>query len=111
LISLDMQAWHGSCFCFQATANPESTMSLSTQLARGTLALPMLVLFGLLALVAFRGNEVRGYVPPPPAVIVLRAVEAGACASLPRAPMLLAQAPADLGPLAQRTSLALSCRA
>ncbi|MEO8161212.1 MAG: hypothetical protein ABI588_07315 [Arenimonas sp.] len=89
-------------------------MSLSTQLARGTLALPMLVLFGALALAADPTAEAQP-LSAPPATLVLHAVEAGTCASLPRSTMLLALAPADLGPLvaqrALRASLAASCRA
>ena len=97
-------------------------MSLSTQLTRGTLALPMLVLFGVLALVC--GEPVDASIPEAtvaPATqaandareetllagrrLVLDAREGG-CSTHVRPAMLLA--PGDLGPLAQRQG---SCRA
>jgi hypothetical protein len=99
-------------------------MSLSTQLTRGTLALPMLVLFGVLALVC--GEPVDASIPEAAAapagqsrndsredvlvagrrlVLEARNAEAGCNAHL-RPAMLLA--PADLGPIAQRQG---SCRA
>jgi len=106
-------------------AVPESTMSLSTQLTRGTLALPMLVLFGVLALVC--GEPVDASIPEPvaaPAIqgatstredvvlagrqLVLEARNADAgCSAHIRPAMLLA--PGDLGPLAQRQGF--GCRA
>jgi hypothetical protein len=97
-------------------------MSLSTQLTRGTLALPMLVLFGVLALVC--GEPVDALVPEATAApatqgandsrgetvlaghrLVLEAREGG-CGTRLRPAMLLA--PGDLGPLAQRQG---NCRA
>jgi hypothetical protein len=97
-------------------------MSLSTQLTRGTLALPMLVLFGVLALVC--GEPVDASIPEAAAIpasqgandpredailaghrLVLEAREGG-CSTHVRPAMLLA--PADLGPLAQRQG---GCRA
>jgi hypothetical protein len=98
-------------------------MSLSTQLTRGTLALPMLALFGVLALVAGHSAEAETYQPAVPAVHVeseARALsgteapllfearaEAG-CGAHARPQLLLAQAPGDLGPIAQRQASA--CR-
>lgn len=91
-------------------------MSLSTQLTRGTLALPMLVLFGVLALVC--GEPVDASIPEATVIpaaqgasdgraelvlagrqLVLDARE-GNCATHLRPAMLLA--PGDLGPIAQR---------
>lgn len=43
-------------------------MSLSTQLTRGTLALPMLALFGALALVANQSADAQGVLPKAPVV-------------------------------------------
>ena len=97
-------------------------MSLSTQLTRGTLALPMLALFGVLALLAGRAAEAEALVPKELAVPAIEAeipvrelkIEAGrelvlearsadiACGAHSRPQLLLAQAPADLGRLAQR---------
>ena len=82
-------------------------MSLSTQLHRGTLALPMLLLFAALALVA---NEDVGAKPQTEATPVVFAhatasVEASACT---HASLLLGNAPADLAPLAQHAG---ACRA
>jgi hypothetical protein len=86
-------------------------MSMSTQLHRGTLALPMLLLFAALALVA---NEElpapKAPIQPAPveAVALARSLApAGHCA-LPRPGLLLGHAPADLASLAPRT--AGSCR-
>ena len=97
-------------------------MSLSTQLTRGTLALPLLVLFGALALAAGEPVDAHPAVPRelPPVeasaanaqrqqmiavgrrlVIETRAGETG-CGAHPRPQLLLAQAPGDLGPIAQR---------
>ena len=89
-------------------------MSLTTQLTRGTLALPMLVLFGVLALVS--GEPADASRPEAQArgetiaagrrlVFEARNAEAGCSAQL-RPAMLLA--PADLGPIAQRQG---ACRA
>ena len=106
-------------------------MSLSTQLTRGTLALPMLALFGVLALVAGRSVEVRasnGISLPAievetesqaearelavaqgqRLVLEMRSAEAN-CGAHARPQMLLANAPGDLGPIAQRQGSA--CRA
>ena len=101
-------------------------MSLSTQLTRGTLALPMLALFGMLALAAGQAADAEAHAPTLPPVaqpsatvsrielaqsrelqLVLR--EAGRCGAHARPQLLLAQAPADLGPIAQRQAGA--CRA
>ena len=70
-------------------------MSLSTQLHRGTLALPMLVLFAVLALVANEEIDETQAAPAPNAVTIIHAVDANAC-SLPRSGLLLATTPADL---------------
>ena len=99
-------------------------MSLSTQLTRGTLALPMLVLFGVLALVC--NEPVDASIPEAtsaPAtqgsnldrdakllagrrlVLEARNAEAG-CSTHLRPAMLLA--PGDLGAIAQRQ---VACRA
>ena len=96
-------------------------MSLSTQLTRGTLALPMLVLFGVLALVC--GEPVDASIPESTAVpatqgasdersdlilagrqLVLEARESTCTAHVRPALML---APGDLSPIAQRGA----CRA
>lgn len=76
-------------------------MTLSTQLARGTLALPMLALFAALALFANQPAEAEPYLDTHAAAMA-EAQAANACAALPRPTLLLAQAPADLGPIAQR---------
>jgi hypothetical protein len=82
-------------------------MSLSTQLTRGTLALPVLVLFGVLALVA--GEPVDASIPESqPHRLVLEARNADAGCTVPLRPALWL-APADLGPIAQRQGNA--CRA
>jgi hypothetical protein len=83
-------------------------MSLSTQLTRGTLALPMLALFGVLALVAGRSAEAQTLAAPKLA-LELHAEPAGNCGARARPALLLAQAPADLGPIAARQGP--SCRA
>jgi ferric-dicitrate binding protein FerR (iron transport regulator) len=104
-------------------------MSLSTQLTRGTLALPMLALFGVLALVAGQSVEAQGYVPQELGVPAAEAeataeprelvladgqrleLEArsgdAACGAHARPQLLLASAPGDLGPIAKGTG----CRA
>jgi len=81
-------------------------MSLSTQLTRGTLALPMLALFGVLALVANRAAEAETLAPP---TLKLEATADAPCCPHSRPQLLLAQAPADLGLFAQRQGP--SCRA
>jgi hypothetical protein len=83
-------------------------MSLSTQLTRGTLALPLMLLFGIL-----------GFVEAPRADTALVAVSATAPAQLLKAMcptdtgktrvLVLAQAPGDLGKLVVR--LHAPCRA
>jgi hypothetical protein len=74
-------------------------MSLSTQLTRGTLALPMLALFGVLALVGGRAAEAETLDVAP---LKLEArTDAPSCPGA-RPALLLAQAPADLGPIMQR---------
>ena len=83
-------------------------MSLSTQLTRGTLALPLLMLFGLL-----------GFIEAPRAETALVAASAAAPAQLLHAMcpadagktrvLVLAQAPGDLGKLVVR--LHAPCRA
>jgi hypothetical protein len=84
-------------------------MSLSTQLHRGTLALPMLLLFAALALVA---NEelATPELPVAPHSIEVVAPNANSNASLacslPRPGLLLGHAPADLAAFAPR-----ACRA
>jgi hypothetical protein len=94
---------------------PEPIMSLSTQLTRGTLALPMLALFGVLALVAGETVNAESLAPKARATaqatvaVTATAGEAAACGTHARPQLLLAQAPADLGPLAQRQSA--GCRA
>ena len=88
-------------------------MSLSTQLTRGTLALPMLALFGVLALVSGEAVKAEALAPKARATaqasVASTTVEAVACGAHARPQLLLAQAPADLGPLAQRQSV--GCRA
>ena len=99
-------------------------MSLTTQLTRGTLALPMLVLFGVLALVsgepldtaAPESGELpaaNGAAHERTEVLVagrrlVLAARAGEAACLPLRPAMLL-APADLGPIAPRQGNA--CRA
>ena len=78
-------------------------MSLSTQLVRGTLALPVLTLFALLGVVAGQVSQADP-LPPEPVAMVAR------LCSIPARPMLvLSQAPGDLGPIALRPGH--SCRA
>jgi hypothetical protein len=108
---------------------PEPAMSLSTQLNRGKFTLPLLALLGLLAFAA--GEPVDAHpelsreLPPALGVadklerklaiaegrrLVLEArVAQNACGPQARPPLLLAQAPADLGPIAQRQGT--GCRA
>ncbi len=80
-------------------------MSLSTQLARGTLALPLLAVFGLLAL----SSQLQASIEP----VALAQPEVSARLCMTGTPrehaLLLAQAPADLGPMARRWRQA--CRA
>jgi hypothetical protein len=95
-------------------ANPEPAMSLSTQLTRGTLALPMLALFGALALAANQAADASSSLPATPEAVVLHLSESGACGLVTRPALLLAQAPGDLGPIAHpplRITVAASCRA
>jgi hypothetical protein len=79
-------------------------MSLSTQLARGTLALPMLSLFALLAVAAGQSN---GALPADMAQVEMTAPSV--CSLPPKPVLVLAQAPADLGQLAIRSGH--GCRA
>jgi hypothetical protein len=82
-------------------------MSLSTQLTRGTLALPMLALFAALALAA--GPAPEAVTKSADTLLILRVGDTGNCGALARPQLLLARAPADLGPLAQRHGA--GCRA
>jgi len=82
-------------------------MSLSTQLARGNLALLMLALCALLALAAGRRAEAESAQVAEQAVGM--EINAPSCSLPPRHVLLLAQAPADLGQLANRVGH--SCRA
>ena len=90
-------------------------MSLSTQLTRGTLALPMLALFGVLALVSGEAVDAKVLTPKAGAAVpatvagTTSSVETSACGAHARPQLLLAQAPADLGPIAQRQ--VAGCRA
>jgi hypothetical protein len=86
-------------------------MSLSTQLTRGTLALPMLALFAVLALVSGEAVSARALAPEAGPAVQAQAGtgETTACGAQLRPQLLLAQAPADLGPLAQRQGA--GCRA
>ena len=68
-------------------------MSLSTQLNRGTLALPMLLLFAALALASNEQVEPQP-APQAHAVSLGRTLDPSDCNAVPR--LLLAQAPADL---------------
>lgn len=73
-------------------------MSLSTQLSRGMLALPMLAMFALLGVVAVQTAEAE-------AVQVVRVEVMSRICSAPSArsqTLVLAQAPGDLGRLAFR---------
>lgn len=71
-------------------------MSLSTQLVRGTMALPMLTLFALLGVAAVQVSHTDALPAEPVAGV------AHIC-TLPAHPLLLlSQAPADLGPIALR---------
>jgi len=80
-------------------------MSLSTQLARGTLALPMLSLFLALGLAGGPRAETESL--PTPVAQVEAALRL--CIAPTRKVLVLAQAPADLGQLAIRWSQ--PCRA
>jgi hypothetical protein len=84
-------------------------MSLSTQLHRGTLALPMLLLFAALALVANEDVGAKPQSEATPAVFAhataTASIEASACT---HAGLMLGNAPADLAPLAQHAG---ACRA
>ena len=93
-------------------------MSLSTQLHRGTLALPMLLLFAALALVANEEISVPSApVEPAPvhaaspgqAASLARALAPAVYCNLPRPGLLLGHAPADLAAFAPRSGAA--CRA
>lgn len=77
--------------------------SLSTQIARGTLALPMLLMFAGLGVVAVRQQAVD------PIEAAKVDVMAQVCKVPVRPVLVLAQAPADLGRLGVR--LSQSCRA
>ena len=85
-------------------------MSLTTQLHRGTLALPMLLLFAALALVATEEISTPE-LPVVPAAVHATALSTASAAtlacSLPRPGLLLGHAPADLAALAPRAA----CRA
>jgi hypothetical protein len=80
-------------------------MSLSTQLARGHLALSFLLLFALLALATSWTVEAE----PAKAKAVGVEINVPTCSVPPRHLLVLAQAPADLGKLANR--IGPSCRA
>ena len=89
-------------------------MSLSTQLNRGKLALPLLLVFVVLGVIAgpsAKADAARVVTPVAVAKAVVAKVDLLAdvcpCAVRPRA-LLLAQAPADLGNLVLRWSPA--CR-
>lgn len=87
-------------------------MSLSTQLNRGTLALPMLLLFAVLALVANEEISTAEAALQPPAVhavALARTLAPNALCGLPRPGLLLGHAPGDLVAFAPRTGAA--CRA
>ncbi len=78
-------------------------MSMSTQLVRGTLALPMLLLFALLGVLASQSARQH------PLPVAQASVTAPVCTAPPRPLLMLAQAPADLGPMAARQGQ--GCRA
>ena len=73
-------------------------MSLSTQLSRGTLALPLLLLFAALAIAS---NEEVASAPmlDAPASAMATSLEPALACSLPRPGLRLAHAPGDLLPL------------
>lgn len=75
-------------------------MSFSTQLTRGTLALPLLALFGALAL--FGNQPADAQALPSAAAMEISSLDDAGCHALPRPVLMLAQAPADLGPIARR---------
>ena len=82
-------------------------MSLSTQIHRGTLALPMLLLFAALALVANEEISTPELPLVPAAVhatVLSPASAANLACSLPRPGLLLGHAPADLSTLAPRAA-------
>ena len=85
-------------------------MSLSTQLHRGTRALPLLALLGLLAFAAGEPVDAQPGLSRelPPAVSAVAEI---ACGPQARPQLLLAQAPADLGPIAQRPGVGCRVRA
>lgn len=75
-----------------------SAKSLSTPLARGTLALPMLLMFAALGASALRSQPVM-----PPVQVVKAELMTRLCEGVSSAPELaLAHAPADLGQLVVR---------
>jgi hypothetical protein len=85
-------------------------MSLSTQLHRGTLALPMLLLFAALALVANEevpASELPEVPAPVSADALATAMAASPACNQQRPGLLLGHAPADLVALAPRGA----CRA
>ena len=85
-------------------------MSLSTQLNRGKLALPLLLVFVVLGVIAgpsAKADAARVVAKVVVAKVDLLVADACPCAVRPRA-LLLAQAPADLGNLVLRWSPA--CR-
>ena len=75
-------------------------MSFSTQLTRGTVALPLLALFAALAL--FGNEPVDAQMIPAPIEVSVQALERAACDSQQMQVILPSQAPGDLGPIAQR---------
>jgi hypothetical protein len=79
-------------------------MSLSTQLVRGTLALPMLCLFALIGILAGQTADAG-----PVRRLTQIEINAPVCSLQIRHGLVLAQAPADLEPLAMRASR--SCHA
>jgi len=85
-------------------------MSLTTQIHRGTLALPMLLLFALLALVAneeLPAPELPVAPAPVQQVALAPAATASLACSLRRPGLLLGHAPGDLAALSPRAS---ACR-
>ena len=84
-------------------------MSFSTQLTRGTLALPMLALFAVLGL--FGNEPADAQTIPAPIEISVQALDRAGCDALPMQAILPSQAPADLGPIAHRRLLLAQKRA